>query len=109
MTVISTEDGIRVGDYGNVFSSTIRDDDGNPVDLTDATSVVMRFRSPDGVGIDKAMTVDDPTGGGAFYVIESGLFSLSGRWFIQVMTIFADSAFSSNPESFMVYDVLPAP
>ena len=106
---ISTEDGVRVGDYGTVFRMTAQDEDGNAVDLTTATSIQMRFRDPDGVGTDKPVVVLDATNGVVYYSTENGFIDMAGKWHVQLITTFASSEFYSNPEAFTVYDPLPAP
>ncbi len=73
---------IQVGSVGLVFRATFLDQDGAPLDLSEAESVTFYFTKPKHLAtLEKSATVaGDGTDGQAQYVAVAGDIDRDGRW-----------------------------
>lgn len=73
-----------LGSYGQSIRATITEN-GSAVNISSATSLKIRFRTPDGQTIEKTATfVTDGSDGVMGYTVESGLFDIGNRKLIGV-------------------------
>lgn len=76
---------VRVGDQ-TFITITIKDEDGSPVDISGAGSIILNIRKPDGSILEREPTlVSDGTDGKVYYQVQSGEFDSSGLWKFQVI------------------------
>lgn len=101
---------IHTGDEGTQFIVTIYDQDENPVNVSSATNLVIRFDSPSHVVTDKtALPYMGGTNGKIIYTVESGLFNESGEWNYQAILTFSSGTWYTNIRPFTVYANIPDP
>lgn len=75
---------IHKGDVGTVFRATIRDESGEIVNLSGATTIELEFRKPNGVILVKtASFATDGTDGKIQYISQIDDLDRVGRWTVQ--------------------------
>ncbi len=95
---------IHVGDFGTQFISTINKQTGVPIDISGATSITFRFLKPNGTAVDKTGSLYmGGTTGKTIYIIEDGLFDVSGLWKYQVIILIGGGKWYTNIVEFTVY------
>lgn len=99
---------VRLGDIGTQFAVQIVDEQGNPVDVSQAVTLTIRLKPPGKATRSKAAILDPskiPVGvdGWILYVAVALDLDTVGTWGIQGFASFGASAqFSSRPGSFRV-------
>lgn len=106
----------HVDNVGTQFLRNLLDQDGNPVDLTTASSITFRFRQPAASGnpevsIDRTgSVVGAPTDGVVQYTTVSGDLSVPGNWQVQVLVVFTGGrSFAAEATPFKVDQRIAAP
>lgn len=75
---------VHVADVGTAFRVTVKDEDGEIVDLSSASVMQLWFRKPDGtVAVQTAFLLNDGTDGIMEYVTVEGDLDLPGKWRVQ--------------------------
>ncbi len=101
---------IRVGDIGTIFRLTIVDKVDDPVNISAATLMEVRFGKPGGVSVDLPAAFEtDGVDGVIVYTAVSGDLDLSGRWRIQAHIVSPAGEWRSEIETFQVAENLDAP
>lgn len=96
--------GMHVADAGIPFILTVKDQNGDIVDVSTATSMVINFKSPAGVVTQKTLiNYTDGTDGVVAYTLESGLLDVNGIWTYQTTIILPSGTWHSNIVEFTVY------
>lgn len=96
-------DEIHVNDVGTQFRLLITDD-GEAVDISNSTNVVIFFRKPSGTKIEKeANFYNDGSDGIVFCTSEDGDLDEIGTYKIQAKVEINESAFHSSVASFKVH------
>lgn len=91
-------------DVGVRLLLTIVDQDGNPVDISTATSLVIKIEYPDQTSVDKTGTLySDGTDGVLYYDTIANDLSQSGQYFCQAKVTIASQPKSSAVGPFFVY------
>jgi hypothetical protein len=71
---------LHVDDYGAALEVTV-EEDGSAVDISAATTTVIKMRTPDGRVLSKSATLTtDGTDGKMRYTLQSGDLDTPGRW-----------------------------
>ena len=78
---------LQQGDVGTEFLRYLRDQDGNPLDLTNAT-VTFRFKRPDDSAEDKTGEIVSATDGTVRYVATPDFLDAEGEWSFQVIVVY---------------------
>lgn len=95
---------IRVGDVGTIFEATVKDQDGNPVNISAQTALEMNFKDPDGTYVSKAAVFSsDGLDGKCRYVGEAGFLTMEGTWERQVKVTLPTGEWYSEITTFIVY------
>ncbi|MDH3375360.1 MAG: hypothetical protein OEQ39_00115 [Gammaproteobacteria bacterium] len=95
---------IRVGDQGTIFEATVKDQIGNPVNISSATQLEMIFKDPNGVDQTKtAVFSTDGLDGKCRYVAEAGFINMEGTWERQVKVTLPTGVWSSEISTYTVY------
>lgn len=95
---------IRVGDEGTIFEATVKDEAGNPVNISAQTNLEMLFRDPDGVDVVKsAVFSTDGLDGKLRYVAEAGFINKEGTWERQVKLTLPTGIWFSEITTYTVY------
>lgn len=77
---------LHVNDYGTVLEFTVKDQDDNVLDLSEATVKSLVFSKPDGTTSTVTLNfTTDGADGKVQYTIESGLLDVAGTWRMQVV------------------------
>lgn len=99
------QEDIHVGDIGTVFTLTIKDEDGSPVDLSSATIKQILFKSPKTKTLlTKAATfVTSGSDGKIQYETIDGDLDESGLWKIQGYIESPSWTGHTSKEDFVVY------
>lgn len=93
---------IHVGDIGTLFKMTIKDENSDIVDISNA-SVSFLFKRPDGTVVTKSTAFyTDGTDGIATYQSESGFLNMPNIWFLQAVVDFGGTEFHSDFYKFNV-------
>lgn len=101
---------IRVGDVGTVFRLTIVDEIEDPINISSATAMTVRFGKPDGESIDRpGAFVSGGSDGVIQYTAVAGDLDVSGKWRIQAYIVTPLGEWSSEIETFWVKENLAAP
>lgn len=79
---------MKVGDVGTELTFTIKDQDGLPVDLTTATSVVLVMQLS-GQRVEKQCSIVDAAQGKVRYTIGAGDLFKAGTLYMEVKVAFA--------------------
>ena len=94
---------IHKNDVGTSFRATIKDENGDAVDISSATVKKFIFQPPDEVDIEKtAAFVTDGTDGLVEYISETGFLSQIGVWEYQFYVEFSGGKYHTNKSSFEV-------
>lgn len=81
---------IQQNAVGLVITLTVKDEDGNTVDLNNATTTEIRLKPPQGYPITKSASVVSPaTSGQVRYVTETGVLGVPGKWKAQAFVVLA--------------------
>ncbi len=101
----------RIGDVGTVFKLTIKDQAGAIVNISGASTKVVRFRKPDATVVEKAGALySDGTDGILKYTTIAGDLDKGGSWSIQAKVVLASGTWYSTTAEFVVetnLDVTP--
>lgn len=101
---------IHVGDFGTQFISTINQESGIPLNISGATSITFRFLKPTGISVDKTGSLYmGGTTGKTIYIVENGLFDVSGLWKYQVILVIGAGKWYTNIVDFTVYPNIQTP
>ncbi len=93
----------QVGAIGTKIRLTLRDQDGNVVDLSGATTKRLDFQKPDRTSVSKTAAFHtDGTDGKIQYSTESGFLDLPGDWKVQAYVVITAGTFPSSVASFKV-------
>lgn len=97
---------IHIGDIGTVFEITITDCTA-AVDISTATDMSVVFRKPDGTVVEnEASFLTDGEDGKLIYTTIAGDIDQKGTWKIQAKVVMPSGSWSSNIDSFKVYENL---
>ena len=98
---------IHVDDIAVLLRSTLKDENGNPVDISSASTKQFIIVKPDGTKVTKDTSfITDGTDGKMGYTVESGVFNLAGVYRVQSYIKIGSKEFHSNISTFKVYDNL---
>lgn len=93
----------RVGDIGTVFQATIKDETGAVVNVSGASSKVIKFKKSDGSTVSKtASYTTDGTDGKIEYTIQSGDLNMAGDWQAEAIVTVGANTWSSTIHDFRV-------
>lgn len=94
---------IHVGDVGTQLIMTVKDD-GEIVDISSASSLIVVLKKPDGQSYQKTGTIyTDGTDGKMYYVAVNGDFNAAGNYKIQAIVTLSNGTFYSSISTFKVY------
>lgn len=95
---------LRLNDYGTQINITVKDCDGNIVDISSATSIKLFLSPPDNSPASEvyAEFFTDGTDGQIYYIIQDGDLYTIGTWEIQVYIYFNGSLFHTSIEKIKV-------
>jgi len=94
---------IHVGDIGTQLIMTVKDD-GEVVDISGASSLVIILKKPDGQSYTKTGTLyTNGTDGKMYYVSVDGDFNAAGNYKIQAIVTLPNGTFYSSISTFKVY------
>lgn len=96
---------IHYGDVGTILRVTVKDQDGEVIDLTHQTMIKFTFRRPNGTVFDKTASLyTDGSDGVVQYTVEDGVLNATGEWKYQIaFTLSAPAGtWHSNIVSFQV-------
>jgi len=95
---------IHLEDIGTVFVGTVKDDAGNVVDISGATTKQFTFKKPDGSkAIKTAIPTTDGTDGKMQYVAVSGDLDQAGGWRLQGKVILPSGTWYTDVHRFDVH------
>ena len=101
---------IRVGDVGTTFEDTVKDQDGEIVDISTASNLDMIFRKPDDTPVvQTADLTGDGSDGKMEYVTVEGDLDQAGEWQRQGLVEVGGGIWRTDIKKFRVYDNLPEP
>lgn len=95
-----------VGDVGTVFRAAIVDQDGVPVDLTLATSVLFRLSISGGTMRSRSGVVTNAAGGIVEYATVAGDLDVAGSVYWQVVVTTPSGSWGSSVNTVAVVDRL---
>jgi len=106
---MSYRDEIHVNDIGTIFTITITEN-GTPVDISSATTKEFHFDMPNANGkfSKDASFVTDGTDGKLKYVSESEVLAIAGDWEIQAYIVMPNGSWSTNIDTFRVFENIDA-
>lgn len=95
---------IFVGDIGTVFKFTIKDENGDIVDISSASLLQVTFKKPLNAGnlVKSAILFTDGTDGICKYTTVAGDIDTDGEWRVQVYVIVGTQSLHSTIQTFMV-------
>lgn len=94
---------IHVNDVGTQLIMTVKDD-GEVVDISNASSLIVVLKKPDGESHQKTGTIyTDGTDGKMYYVSVNGDFNAAGNYKIQAIVTLNNGTFYSSISTFKVY------
>ena len=98
---------INMWDVGTSFEVTVYDK-GSPKDVSEATTITLKFRKPDNtVVLKEGVFVSSGTDGKIRYVTEEEFLDFKGQWDLQVQLEFADgSKWNTNIANFHVHPII---
>jgi hypothetical protein len=97
---------VRLNDVGTVFKVTIKDPEGNIVDVSSASTKQFIFKKPNRSLFNKnASFFTDGTDGVLTYTTTSGVIDAIGIWQIQVYLIISAGTFRSKKLRFKVEEI----
>lgn len=95
---------IHVNDIGTAFMATVKDEQGEIIDLTTLVSARMWFQRPDQSTFERtAETYGPPADGVIVYVTEANDLDAAGSWKLQGVVEFADGKWHSDIHKFKVW------
>lgn len=95
---------IHQNDIGTVFKLTIKDSNGNVVDISSASVKQVVFKKPDLTTVTKNCNfLTDGTDGIVTYTVASGDLDVAGIWMLQTYVVISGDEFRSNIISFKVH------
>lgn len=98
---------IRVNDVGTRFTVTVKDGDGNIIDLSNYSTTIINFIKPDKSVFTRNMNFDsNGVDGKLFYASVSGDLNQQGYWEFYLSLASASGSWSSNKERFFVNGVV---
>lgn len=94
---------LRVGAYGFTFGLTLTDADGNPLDVSGATTLQLILERPDSSTVTKTAALET-TGldGRVVYLVAPGDLNQAGEWRRQFKVVTPQMAPSIEPVAFEV-------
>jgi len=94
---------VHLNDSGITFKITIKDEDSNVIDVSNATSLFINFKKPDGTILSKpAILFTDGTDGIIYYITNPTDLNLSGLWSLQANVVTSTSNLKTNIYDFRV-------
>lgn len=97
----------HVSDIGTQIRVTLTDENGDPVNVSSATEMVIIIQDPEGVSVEKeAGFYTDGTEGVIVYAIEETDFAVAGKYKIQARVVLPTGTWWSTIGSFKVADNL---
>ena len=93
----------HVDDVGTVLRVQVLDQDGQAVDITSATGLVLTLQRPDGTKVTKTPTKEVGTQGWLTYTVVAEDLDQAGWWKLQTVVTFTSAVYHSSIESFQVY------
>jgi len=98
------------GDVGVAIIVSVVDQDGDPVDLHTATSLIIRLGAPDGTAVDKtAIFVSDGSDGQIVYTTVAEDLDQAGEYEIQGIVTMGGATKSTAVSTLQVLENVPAP
>ena len=98
---------IHLNDIGTLFKLTIKDCSGAIVDISTATSNIIKFKNPSGDTIAKTGSFfTDGTDAISTYTTVDGDLNEIGTWKVQAKVTLPTGTWNSTIETFKVYDNL---
>lgn len=95
---------IYSGDYGTVFTVTVRDQDNIIVNLAGA-SLSFVFLKPDGTSITRSGSLaTDGSDGKAEYTVVDGDIDMDGVWSVQLSIVFPSGLWHTTDTNLTVYE-----
>lgn len=97
----------HVGDLGTQIQVTLTDGNGDPIDLSDASEMVMILQDPEGTSVEKTATfTTDGADGGVQYETVAGDLAMSGKHKVQARVTLPTGTWWSTIGVFKVADNL---
>lgn len=96
---------IHLGDIGTIFRVTIMEE-GVGVNLVGYTSILFRFKRPDGEILEVAAEIEDEDEGIVSYTTVDGDLNLTGRWWLELDIDLPGWQGKTSKKSFFVYENL---
>ena len=94
---------IQQNAVGLTMTLTVKDEEGNALNLTGATTTEIRLKPPQGYPITKSASVVSPaTDGKVRYVTEAGVLGVPGKWRAQAFVAVAGNEYFSTTIEFQV-------
>lgn len=94
-------------DIGTKFLRTMYDEQGSIVDISSASTKIMRFKKPNGVVVEKDTIFEtDGTDGQLYYTTILNDLDQAGQWYLQVFVVLYNGQWYSDVSSFIVHDNL---
>lgn len=88
---------------GLTMTLTVKDEEGNALNLTGATTTEIRLKPPQGYPITKSASVVQPaTSGKVRYVTEAGVLGVPGKWRAQAFVAVGGNEYFSTTIEFTV-------
>ena len=95
---------VHVGDIGTAFRATIRDENGDTIDVSVAESLSLRFQKPDKTVLEfTPQLVGGGTNGIIEYVTVAGDLDMPGSWRLQAIVGMAGDLWHSDIRNIKVY------
>lgn len=95
---------IHYNDIGTALRATIKDENGVVVDISEATSLIMKMQRPNGVVVLKESSLTgDGSDGIMEYVTEDGDLDAIGTWTIQGYVVLPTGSWHSDLHEFKVH------
>lgn len=101
---------VRIGDIGFIFNFTVKDQDGDPVDVSTATTKKIILRKPDGSAmIDDVAFTSTGSDGKVRWWVSSGELDQVGDWQFQLYLVLSVNTYHSDIHNVFVHPNLPEP
>lgn len=94
---------LRVGDWGTALQFQFVTDPGTPIDISQATSLTIKIKRPDGSSITRALSfITNGQDGWASYTVSQGDLSLQGQYQAQGYLVMPSGAWTTTMKQFFV-------
>ena len=94
---------ITAGDKLYALQFTLKDNDGNALDLTGATGTFRaQFETGTALAVQRAITLVTPASGICKYIVQAGDFDTPGRYYAEIEVLFTTTEVSTFGEMVVV-------